>query len=60
MAGRAEEFTIRLAPEIKAEIETAAAAEQRSLAGLIRVLIADALAARRAAQRQPARTGKGA
>jgi predicted HicB family RNase H-like nuclease len=58
MAGRVEEFTIRVAPEIKAEIEVAAAAEQRSLAGLIRVLLADALAARRAAQQQPARSGK--
>jgi hypothetical protein len=60
MAKRARVFTVRVAPEIKAEIERTAAAEQRSLAGLIRVLLASALAARRAVQQQPARSGKGA
>ena len=58
MAGRSEEFTIRMAPELKAEIEVAAAAERRSLAGLIRVLLDDALAARRSARRdQPSKIG---
>ena len=47
-----------MAPELKAEIEVAAAAERRSLAGLIRVLLDDALAARRSARRdQPSKIG---
>ena len=58
MAGRSEEFTIWMAPELKAEIEVAAAAEHRSLAGLVRLLLINALAERRAPrQEQPSKIG---
>jgi hypothetical protein len=42
--------TLRLPKAIRDQIDSMAAAEQRSVANFIRVLIADGIAARRAAQ----------
>jgi hypothetical protein len=47
---RTEEFTIRMTPELKAEIELAAADERRSLASVARQVLLD-WAARRMAKR---------
>jgi hypothetical protein len=50
---RTEEFTIRMTPELKAEIEAAAAEERRSLASVARQALLD-WAAQRLADRAKA------